>query len=275
MLQYQTFRKVRTIALTAALLAMNGMALAQSGGPAILPVPPKPTEVDALGDANAVCFMASAEMASRTQSAAGSLPPDQRESVIETGFRQIAFYSGKLSLRVGENERAELLKATAGRFANRTLNPDSRSILQWCFRSYLAGASSVKDRFEEAYRLAEKPLTAPSGPIDPATLDLDALCLVLIGVALPGTMDAARTNPGAAQGVSLLGRSQHYYFGRVLASPDQSTLSQKLSDAWRYAGQLGQANDNATGLAKATACTSQFSASWQTLFAAAAAGVPE
>ncbi len=262
--------------LSAAALAMTGAAMAQGSGPAVLPVPPKPAEVDKLGDADAVCLIAAAELASRTEQAAASIPADQRQGVIDTGLRQIAYYAGRLSLRFEEAERNALAKEAASSFTNRSLNPDGRPISMWCFRTYLAAGNTIKDKFEEAYRLfpptpADPALTA----IDQTKLDPDALCLVLVGVALPTTIDAGRTDPNAARGAATLGQAQHYFYGRVLAAPAQASVSPKLAQAWRYVGQLAQANDEAGAHAKATACTNQFSAVQRSMFTAAASGVPE
>lgn len=265
-----TLSFVQKAALALALTATAGTALAQTSP---LKAGPMPADMPKLGDKDAVCFLASAMAASSIQSAIEKLPPEQRDGVLELSRRQMAFYIGKVSTRFPEPQAASQVTATSSSFAA-DAKADRRPIMKWCLATYSEDVNAFQAKVTDARKLAEK--TDPKvSAIQASAVDEDALCFALVGVALPQTMEAAKTNPKAANGVKVLGRAQHFYMGRLLAKPHKVSIEQSIADAWSYTAALSRANDNATANAKVNACAAKLEQISPGYFQAALKGLPE
>lgn len=258
------------IAWVAALSAIAGSAFAQTPSPKPGPMP---TELPTLGDKDAVCFLGSAMAAARVQAEINNAPAEIREGTIELSWRQMAFYIGKVSAKSPEPQASDQVTTASRNFTTGGDKQDRRPIMQWCLRTYLEDAAAFQTRLDGARKLAvSSPANLAAIKVD--TLDEDALCFALVGIALPQTMKAAKTDPKAAAGVRSLGRSQHFYMGRLLTKPLKGSIEQAIADAWNYTAVLNRANDNATAHAKVTSCVVRFDQTFPSFFRAAEKGLP-
>ena len=264
----------RRSVLAAGLASVAGAALAAGAANTPLPVPPMPAEVSALGDPDAACIIASADMYSRAQARIAEAPADKREEYMELPMRQIAFYAGKITARLGDAAPALITRASSG-YVDKTKVADPSPTLRWCFRSYLDLSEAVfNKRFETALALIGKKRPADLPPKTPASLDPDAMCLIMVSVALPSTMEAAKTNPNAAKGVISLGRAQHFYIGRLMGAKDQSSVERNLADAYIYSGQLMATKDEKTAQGHGEACIARYQQITTLVLEAAKNGLP-
>ncbi len=266
----RTFAQKAILAI--ALTAMTGTAIAQSGPIKPGPMPP---EITKMGDKEAVCFLASTMAAAKVQAAIETAPVETRDGAIELSWRQMAFYMGKISAKFSEPQASEQVTAASRSFVAGGEKLDRRPIVQWCFRTYLEDATAFQTRLTNARKLATSGSGANLAAISVDAVDEDALCFALVGIALPTTMEAAKTNPSAAAGVKLLGRTQHFYMGRLLAKSHKVSIDQSIADAWSYTAALSRANDNATANAKVNACANRFKQINPGFFQAAQKGLPE
>ena len=264
----------RRSVLAAGLASVAGTALAAGAADAPLPVPPMPKEVSALGDPDAACVIASADMYSRGQARINEAPADKRGEYMELPMRQIAFYAGKITARLGDSAPALVTRASSG-YVDKTKVADPSPTLRWCFRSYLDLSEAVfNKRFEAALALIGKKRPADLPPKIPASLDPDAMCLIIVSVALPSTMEAAKANPNAAKGVISLGRAQHFYIGRLMGAKDQSSVERNLADAYIYSGQLIPAKEQQTAQGHIKTCIARYKQTTSLVLEAAKKGLP-
>lgn len=261
---------VHKAALAAALTATAGTAIAQSPP---MKSGPMPAELTKLGDKDAVCFLASTMAAASAQASIEKLPLEQRDGVMELSRRQMAFYIGKVSARFPEPQASTLVTSASTGFAG-GVKTDRLPIMRWCLATYSEDVNVFQTRLADARKLAEK--TDPKlSAIQASAIDEDALCFALVGVALPQTMEAAKTNPKAATGVKVLGRAQHFYMGRLLGKPLKGSIEQSIADAWNYTAALARAKDNTTAHAKVNACAAKLEQISPGYFQAALKGLPE
>lgn len=265
----------RRSALTIGLVSVAGTALAAGAADTPLPpVPPMPAEVSALGDPDAACVIASADMGSRAQAMINEAPADKREEYMELPMGQIAFYAGKITARLGDSAPAMVTRASSG-YVDKTKVADPSPTMRWCYRSYLDLSQSVfNKRVQTALALTGKNWTTDLPPKSLASIDPDALCLVMVSGALPLTMKTAKTNPKAAKGVISLGRAAQFYIGRLMGAKDQSSVERNLADAYIYSGQLIPAKEQQMAQGHIKTCIARYKQTTSLVLEAAKKGLP-
>jgi hypothetical protein len=262
--------------------AMAGTAFGQppaQPAPAAVIVPPAPmvmpTEIPKMGDPDAVCLMASANMAAMAASAPPRTPEEQQKI---SGFaqEQLALYSGRLTARFAEGPAQEQSARAAKAWVSAAPSMDKRPLMQWCLKDAFTQTNSFQPYLTSAYKVADDLVARGRAVAKVETLDPDSLCIVLIGTALPATMERAKRDPGAQRGVSLLREAQSFYIGRSLAKTRKAPIDQTIADALLYLGAIIKAKDEATAYTKVKMCTDQYSSTRVKLFQAAAkAAAPE
>lgn len=263
---------VRQAALALALSALCGTALAQ---PAAEKLGPMPAVLPQLGHPDTVCFFASTMAAAAVMAGTKTAAADMRDGAIELSWRQMAFYIGKVSARYPDPQASEQVTTVSGKFMAKGNTDSHVPMMRWCLGSYLGEVNAFQNRLNTARKLAENGPGPKLAAISADTLDDDALCFALIGVALPQTMEVAKTDPMAARGVQALGRAQHFYMGRLLVKPLKVSIEQSIANAWDYTAVLNRSGDNTVGHAKVTACVDRMSQTMPGYFKAAEKGLPK
>lgn len=262
---------VGTFALASASLVMAQAA----SGAANLPVPEQPKEMAALGDVDAGCVMATVDAYGRARDRQNEIPAEKREEVLDLPMRQMAFYSGKVSARLGDDRAASAVKFAAGAYFESAKFPKATPTVVWCFRSYLDQSSTgFVSRMNNVVASIGSTRGRDLPAMKPEELDRDSLCFIMISIALPGTLEAAKKDPKAVKGGRILGRGQHFYMGRLYGQPNQSAVEGSLAKAYLYSDQLAQRVDNKTGYDITMSCLDSYEATFQAMLAAASAGLP-
>jgi hypothetical protein len=266
-------RKLIALSLIAAL---GGTTFAQSPAkqvPAAVVVPPAPivmpTDIAKMGDPDAVCFMASAQMAA----IAASMPPETpKEQQKVSGFaqEQLALYAGRLTGRFAEAPAQDQSALAVKAWIAAPPSIDKRPIMRWCLNNSYTQTNSFPAYLTSAYKVADDMVARGRAIAKVEALDPDSLCIVLIGTALPTTMERAKQDPRAQSGVSLLREAQSFYIGRSLAKTRKVPIDQSIAEALLYLGTIIKAKDEATAYTKVRACTDQYSSTRVKLFQAAA-----
>ncbi len=259
-----------------AISALAGPAMAQlSATPTLSKPGPMPDSIPKLGEPDTVCFLGSTMAAAAAAYGVKDAPAERREGVMELAWRQMAFYIGKVSAKYPEPQAGEQVTAVSGKFMAKANTANQTAIMKWCLGTYAGEVNAYQARLDAARKLTNKGSGAKLAAISVDMLDDDALCFALVGIALPQTMEAAKSNPQAARGVQLLGRAQHFYMGRLLAKPHKVSIEQSIADAWDYTATLSAAKDVQTGHAKVTACVDRFGQISPGFFRAAEKGLPK
>jgi hypothetical protein len=266
-------RKLTALSLIAAL---GGGAIAQSPAkqvPAAVVVPPAPivmpTDIPKMGDPDAVCFMASAQMAAII-GANQSGTAEQQQNAMRAVHGQIALYAGRLTGRLAEGAAQDQSARAAKAWVNAPTSIDKRPLIQWCMSEGFKQTNAFQVNLNPAYKMAEDLVARGRGDVKLEALDPDVLCLVLIGAALPGTAERAMQDQKARLGMDELQASQNFYISRILMKERKTKLDQSIAEALLYTGTIMK--DEAMTIAKVRACTDQYASTRVKLFQAAAKG---
>lgn len=264
------FSRSITLLLGGALATtLAGTALAQQNA---IVVPPMPKEVVGLGDPDAACVMGSIDSYARIKTGAKVENEAKLSELLEMPLREVAFYAGKLTTRFAQPVAEQNVNTASRGYFDKTGLPDATPTVVWCFRSYIdATGAKFAERLDKILGLIKDKKPAEQPPIDPESLDRNALCFVLVSHAIPATQNAAKTNPAAARGVLDLTRSQHFYIGRMLSMPDQASVDSLLAKAFLFSAQLEQNRDDSTARKYGTACIETYKTTTSTLLNAAKA----
>ncbi len=251
-------RKILTLSLIA---TMAGTAMGQAAPNTALPDAPMamamPSEVTMLGDPDAACLIASADLVAMTANLTEGTP-DDRQNMQNIAHEQVGFFAGRLSRRFAQASAQDQSSKVVLKWFAPDSKLDKRPVMKWCLRASQTQIGAFSTNLAAAYKIADDMAARGRGPVKPEDLDPDTLCIALIGVALPGTAERAKQDPNAQRGVDLLRRSQTYYMGRILAADSKTPIANALAESLLYLGQLMKAKDEATAYTKVGACTDQY-----------------
>lgn len=255
------------------LLALAGTAFAASDQEGDrIPVPPMPAQVPQLGDADAVCYVASVEVGGIVKNSPTIEPARKAEAEAMTR-RQTAFYTGKLATRMPQSALLESVRNTPASYFAADPADVRGPIMKWCLRAYDHTVREVGALDEHAKKLAVAALDkAPT--IDPAKLDGNAKCIVIIGITISSLAVEARTDPKVAQRSINLGAAQHFYLGKLSTRPDQSKLLESLTNVRINVGQTARTRNFISVRKELDGCILPFAEAMGTLAKAALAGMP-
>jgi hypothetical protein len=244
-------------------------AIPATAPPAPLVMPP---DIAKLGDADAICFVASANMAAIVASAPTNAQAD-RQKLDGFAQHQIAFAMGRLIGRVGDERAQTLANQAAKAYVTADTKIDKRPIMSWCLHNQSAQVNAFPTYMNAGYKIAQERMARGRDTPKMEAVDPDSLCLVLMGIALPGTIERAKQGDARAHdGVNLLEQTQAYYMGRTLSKARTTPIDQTLADAVLSVTPSYNAGDETTLMANARRCTSAYSVARVALFQAASKG---
>jgi hypothetical protein len=263
--------------------ALAGSAVAQTvPKPAAIPAtaPPAPLvmppDIAKLGDADAICFVASANMAAIMATIVASAPANaqaDRQKLDSFAQHQIAFAIGRLSGRVGDERAQTLANQAAKAYVRADTKIDKRPTMSWCLHNQSSQVNAFPTYMNAGYKIAQERMARGRDTPKMEAVDPDSLCLVLMGIALPGTIERAKQGDARAHdGVNLLEQTQAYYMGRTLSKARTTPIDQTLADAVLSVTPSYNAGDETTLMANARRCTSAYSVARVALFQAASKG---
>lgn len=239
------------------IVSMASGAAAQTGDQ--LQVPPKPKDIDLMGDPDAACVMGAVDSYGRITKGAKDLAEEKRNELLEISMRQLAFYAGKLTARMDVASGEQSVNTASKVYTRPNTIPDFTPIVVWCFRSYLEvirTTFATRIRAAEGLNKGKKPAELPA--IDPLGVPHDAMCFALVSRALPATKEAAKTNPKAQGGVNDLARTQHYFIGKMTTNPDNAAVESQLAQAFLFGDQVYANGDEATARKYGMDCIDEY-----------------